>query len=277
MRDVLRALDVKSGRERWRVDFCEKYQTPLPAFGFVCSPLVDGDSVFVQAGAGFCRLNKQTGEIIWRALADDGGMNGSAFSSPVTATLAGKRQLVAQTRTRLAGVDPESGAVLWSQEIAAFRGMNILTPVVLGDTVLTSTYGGKTIGWRVAREGDQWKVTQAWQHKSQGYMTTPVVLGGTAYTHLRSQRMMAIGARDGAERWTSDESFGKYVSLVGNADKLLALDERGILFLIRARQEKYEKLGERKVAERETWAHLAVCGNELFVRDLYGITAWTWR
>jgi outer membrane protein assembly factor BamB len=132
MRDVLTALDVKTGAERWRVDFCEKYQTPLPAFGFVCSPLVDGDSVYVQAGAGFCRVDKKTGEIKWRTLVDDGGMNGSAFSSPVVATLAGKRQLVVQTRAHLAGVEAEGGTVLWKQEIEAFRGMNILTPIVLG-------------------------------------------------------------------------------------------------------------------------------------------------
>lgn len=277
MRDVLTALDVKTGAQRWRVDFCEKYQTPLPAFGFVCSPFVDGDSVYVQAGAGFCRVNKKTGEVTWRALVDDGGMHGSAFSSPVIATLAGKRQLIVQTRTHLAGVEEEGGTVLWKQEIEAFRGMNILTPVVLGDMVLTSVYGGKTIGWRVARDGGTWSITQQWQHKSQGYMTTPVVIEGTAYTHLRSQRMMAIGVRDGAEKWTSGESFGKYVSLVGNDGKLLALDERGTLFLIRATPEKYEKLGEMIVASRDTWAHLAVCGSEVFIRDLYGVTAWKWQ
>lgn len=277
MRDVLTAFDVKTGAVRWRVDFCEKYQTPLPAFGFVCSPLVDGDSVYVQAGAGFCRLDKKTGEIEWRTLVDEGGMDGSAFSSPVVATIAGKRQLVVQTRTHLAGVDAEGGTVLWKQEVEAFRGMNIITPVILGETLLTSAYGGKTIGWRVTQDDGKWNVTRHWQHKSQGYMTTPVVLNGIAYTHLRSQRMMAIGVRDGMEKWTSGESFGKYVSLVGHDDKLLALDERGLLFLLRGSPEKFEKLGQVKVASQETWAHLAVCGNELFIRDLYGLTAWKLR
>src|SRR5690606_1412577 len=101
-----------------------------------------------------CRLEKATGRVVWRVLDDGGGMSGSAFSSPVLATLAGRRQLVVQTRTKLCGVDPESGDLLWSKAVPAFRGMNILTPTVIGNTLFTSTYGGKTFLYEVvAKEG----------------------------------------------------------------------------------------------------------------------------
>ncbi len=42
------------------------------------------------------------------------------------ATLQGKRQLVALTRSTLGGLDPETGDVLWSIPVESFRGMNIL-------------------------------------------------------------------------------------------------------------------------------------------------------
>ncbi len=142
MRDVLVCLDAGTGAERWRVNFVEQFKSPLPAFGFVCSPLVVGDHVFVQAAAGFCKLDKRTGQVVWRILADGGGMFGSAFSSPVLATVCGQEQLLVQTRTRLAGILPESGQILWSQDIPAMLGMNILTPTVRGDTIFTSAYGG---------------------------------------------------------------------------------------------------------------------------------------
>ncbi|MCZ7641170.1 MAG: PQQ-like beta-propeller repeat protein [Verrucomicrobia bacterium] len=87
MRDVLVALEAATGRERWRVDFVKLLQTPLPAFGFVCSPLVDGEGLYVQAGASVVRLDAATGRLVWRALEDDGGMWGSAFSSPVIVEL----------------------------------------------------------------------------------------------------------------------------------------------------------------------------------------------
>lgn len=87
MRDVLVCLDAASGREVWRVDFMKALESPLPAFGFVSSPLVIGDHVYVQAGSGFVKLEKATGKIVWRVLDDGGGMMGSAFSSPYPLSL----------------------------------------------------------------------------------------------------------------------------------------------------------------------------------------------
>lgn len=276
MRDVLVCLDVKTGQERWRFDFVNKLEAPVPDFGFVCSPLVDEAAVYVQAGASFVKLHKGTGELLWRTLKDAGGMWGSVFSSPVFATLAGKRQLVIQTREKLAGVDPADGKVLWEQPVEAFRGMNILTPVIHQDILYTSTYGGKTIGFKVARAEDKFTVAEAWRHKAQGYMSTPVLIEGVAYTHLRSQRAMAIEVATGRELWTSDTSFGKYWSLIASRDRILALDERGLLFLLRASKEKLELLDQRKLATAETWAHLAAADDQLFVRELNALSAWRW-
>lgn len=278
MRDLLVCLDAGSGHERWRVDFVKQFDAPLPDFGFVCSPLVADEAVYVQAGASFVRLNKRTGEVVWRTLEDKGGMWGGVFSSPVLVDLAGRRQLVVQTRERLAGVDPADGKVLWSQPVEAFRGMNILTPVVFEDLVFTSTYGGKTSAFRVRQEEDgRFRVTPCWTHKSQGYMSTPVVVDAIAYHHLKSQRVMAIELKTGRELWTTDRSFGKYWSLVAQDDRILALDQRGSLFLFRADPEKFALLDERKLTEAEAWAHLAVAGEDLFVRELHGLAAYRWR
>lgn len=94
-----------------------------------------------------------------------------------------------QTREKLAGVDPTDGRVLWEQPVEAFRGMNILTPVAHGDVLFSSTYGGKTIGFKVTQANGKFACEEAWRHKSQGYMSTPVVIDGVAYTHLKNQRV----------------------------------------------------------------------------------------
>lgn len=276
MRDLLVCLDVQTGKERWRLDFVKEFKAPVPDFGFVCSPLVDEEAVYVQAGAGFVKVNKRSGKILWRTLADKGGMWGSVFSSPVFAELAGQRQLVVQTREKLAGVNPADGAVLWEQPVEAFRGMNILTPVVHKDTLFTSTYGGKTIGFKAIKSGDKIQVGPAWTHKSQGYMSTPVLIDGVAYNHLKSQRFMAIEVETGRELWTTEQSFGKYWSLVAQGDRMLALDQRGLLLLLRANKTKFELLDQRQLTTAETWAHLAVVGEELFVRELNGLSAYRW-
>lgn len=276
MRDVLVCLDARTGRELWQYDFVQKSGTPLPAFGFVCSPLVEGDAVYVQAGAGLAKLNKRTGELLWHTLKDDGGMWGSAFSSPVLVDLGGRRQLLVQTREKLAGVDPADGRELWSQKVEAFRGMNILTPVVHDNLLFTSTYGGKTIAFRVTPSVDSFIVTPAWSHKSQGYMSTPVVRNGIAYHHLRSERVMAIELTTGRELWTSDERFGKYWSLVAQGENILALDERGWLFLIKASPERLQITDRIKISQADTWAHLAVSGDNLFIRELNALVAYRW-
>lgn len=276
MRDVLVCLDASTGQERWRYDFVNQLKTELPAFGFVCSPLVDGEAVYVQAGASLAKLNKRTGELIWRSLKDDGGMYGSAFSSPVLATIAGRRQLIAQTREKLAGVDPADGAELWSQKVEAFRGMNILTPVVLADVLFTSTYGGKTLALGVTQTDGRFAVAPVWSHKAQGYMSTPVLVQGVAYHHLKSQRVMAIEVATGKERWTSSESFGKYWSLVAQDDNLLALDQNGWLLLLKANPEKLAITDRFKISDQETWAHLAVSGDQLFIRELKALVAYRW-
>jgi outer membrane protein assembly factor BamB len=107
-------------------------------------------------------------------------------------------------------------------------------------------------------------------------MSTPVVIDGHAYLHLRNQRFTCIDLATGKERWTT-RPFGKYWSLVAQDRKILALDERGELLLIKANPEKFELLGQRHISDSPTWAHLAVVGDELFIRDLKGLTVHRWR
>jgi outer membrane protein assembly factor BamB len=275
MRDLLVCLDAASGNPRWRKDFMQELGSPLPTFGCVCSPLVDGDAVYIQAGAGLCKLDRHSGRLLWRTLQDDGGMMGSAFSSPVLAELAGRRQLLVQTREKLAGVSPETGEVLWSQPIPAFRGMNILTPTVIGDAVFTSAYGGKSFLFTIRQNDQRFSVEETWTNKASGYMSSPVVIDGHLYLHLQNQRFTCIELKTGSTKWTTTP-YGKYWSLVARNDRMLALDERGDLLLIRANPERFELLNTRKISEEPTWAHLAISGEQLFVRELHALAAYRW-
>jgi hypothetical protein len=259
------------------LDFVKRFGSDLPTFGFVSSPLVDGDSLYVQAGGGVARLRKADGQVVWHGVKDGGGMMGSAFGSPVILTLAGKRQLVVQARTQLIGVSLEDGSELWALPVESFRGMNILTPTFAGkDRLFTATYGGKTLGIDIRSEQGRFRAVPAWEYKAQGYMTSPIIHQGHAYLQLRSQRALCIELATGQEKWTTGESFGKYWSMVAQGDRILALDERGELILFRATPEKFDVLSRRKVSDSDTWAHLAVDGSAVYVRELNGLSAWDW-
>ena len=107
-------------------------------------------------------------------------------------------------------------------------------------------------------------------------MSTPVVVEGHVYMHLQNQRFACIELATGETTWTS-EPFGKYCSLVRQADRILALDQEGELLLLKANPETFELLDRRKVSDEETWAHLAVSGDELFVRELNALSAFQWK
>ena len=277
MRDVLVCLDAESGDVKWRVDFPHEAGTKVPSFGCVCSPLVDGDHVYMQAAGGFVKLDRADGSIVWKSLDDGGGMYGSAFSSPLIAAIAGHRQAVVQTRKQLCGVDLETGDVLWSHDVEAFRGMNILTPTVIGDTVFTSSYGGGSFLFEVkGSRADGFEVSKLWRNKVQGYMSSPVVIDGFVYLHLRNQRFACINLETGEEAWVTTP-FGKYWSLIAAGDRILALDERGELLLIRATPDEFDLIDRREVASRPTWAHVAVAGDQVFVRELDAMTVFDWK
>jgi outer membrane protein assembly factor BamB len=260
------------------MDFVDRYKMPVPPYGFACSPLVDGDFVYVQAAAAFCKLEKKTGKVLWRVLAYESSPNaGTAISSPVLANLAGKRQVVVQQPKLLAGVDPASGDVYWTAEMPAFRGTNVITPTLYKDRVLTSAFGGRTFLFRITTADGRCTAEAAWENVAQGYMSSPVVAGKYAYMHLRNQRVTCLDLQTGEERWTTSEAFGRYWSMVAHGDRILALDQRGTLYLLRANPEQFDLIDARKISEEETWAHLAVCGDQLFVREQNAAASYRWK
>ncbi len=269
MRDVLVALDAATGAEKWRVDFAARAGADPEMFGHVASPLVHTDAdgnkaVYAHTIAGFSKLDAATGETLWNILGGD-PENDGAFSSPFVATIAGVEQILVQARTKLCGVNPADGAVYWEQPIEVFRGMNVLTPTVLpagenGDAarLLTSTYGGGTTLFEVARvpeagDGDAWTVKTLWENGRQGYMSSPVVIDGFVYQHLKNDRIVCYDLETGEAAWTSTP-FGGYWSMITDGTRILALDARGDLLILAADPAEFKILDKRHVTDATSWA-----------------------
>lgn len=274
IRDVLVALDTATGEEKWRVDFAERFGK-VPDFGMVCSPIVDGAPLYIQAGKGLHKLRCDDGTILWSSLQDAGDMMTSgAFSSPIIGELHGVRQLLVQTRTFLAGVNLESGEPYWKYEVAAFRGMNILTPTLWKNALFTSSYGGRSLLIDI-EENRSPKIR--WENKIEGYMSSPVVLGNYLYMHLRNKRFACLDLSTGKEAWIS-KPFGEYWSLVTNGDRILALDQDGTLRLIQHNPLELQVLSERALTtnEEEAWAHVGLLQGKVMVRSQKGMTVYSW-
>jgi outer membrane protein assembly factor BamB len=278
MRDVLASIDVKTGKVNWRKDYPAEEKTPLPSFGFVSSPLLDSDNIYVQVGTSLRKIRKSDGKTLWQALGDERAMFGSAFSSPSRAKIGGVDQILVQTRSLLGGILPDSGKALWTTEVKAFRGMNILPPTAIGDQVFTATYGGGSFLFDVAKKDKTLVATQRWNDgKREGYMSSPVVIDGKVYLHGRDKRFHCLDPKTGKTLWSSDKKYGEYCSLVTQGKRILALDQRGILLLIEADPAEFRVISEMNLGTPPAWAHLAVCGDELYVRHLKGLQCYQWK
>lgn len=276
MRDVLVALDARTGAVEWKIDFIQKYDLPLPGFGLVCSPLVVGDSIYIQAGGAFTRIDKASGIVQWRTLIDGNGMYGGSFSSPTVATFYGYEMLLVQTRKEITGVKPADGSVLWRHRVPSFRGMNILTPNVYKNSVFTSTFKNRSFLFSVEQSAQNYSVRKSWDCAIRGYMSSPIVIGQHIYMHLENNRLVCLDLETGEPRWHSRKKFGEYASLVASKNQILMLTCEGELILFAAKPGAFELLDRRLISSSPTWGHLAVAGNQLFIRELNAVSAWQW-
>ncbi len=282
MRDVLVCLDTETGEERWKIDFPAQTGSALQPFGAACSPLIHNGAIYVQVGEGLTKLSLESGEVLWTVLS--GGedmMSRGAFSSPSIATLAGQEQLLVQTREELCGVSLDTGDVFWREKIEAFRGMNILTPLAIGDSVFTAAHSGKSQLFDIQRDDSTkaWMVNERWNQKTQGYMSSPVVVKDHVYLHLKNERFTCLSVADGSIQWTSPP-VGKYWSMVRNGNRILSLSADGKLRLIDANPGEFTVLDTQEVAD-DSWAHLAVSRADdqplILIRALKSLTSYRWK
>ena len=108
-------------------------------------------------------------------------------------------------------------------------------------------------------------------------MSSPVVVDGHAYQHLKSDRAVCFALTDGEPAWTT-RPFGPYWSLVTDGARVLALDADGDLLLFPADPAGFELLGARHVTDATSWAHVAVAprdgGGRIYVRALDELIAY---
>ena len=64
--------------------------------------------------------------------------------------------------------------------------------------------------------------------------------------------------------------------MVEQGERILAPEERGELSLIHATPAKLEIIDTRKVSDN-SWGHLAVSGDQVFVRELKALAAYQWN
>ena len=187
------------------------------------------------------------------------------------ATLAGRRQIVTVTHSRLLGVEDETGKMLWAVPLKVRYDMNIVTPILHGDVVVYSGYHEGTTAVRIVARGGTLAVERLWHNDAESmFMNSPVRRDGHLYGLAaragRKGALVCIALADGASKWASPK-MGDYASIVRVGDKLLVLTTGGDLLLAAAEQSAYRELGRSHLTDRPVWAHLALTADRIYLKD----------
>jgi hypothetical protein len=262
----------------WQHDLLKDFQAERPRWGVACSPLVDGDRVYVQPGGrngSVAAYERKEGKLVWKALADPSG-----YSSPVAADLAGTRQIVAFTGHRVVGIDAVDGRHLWSYDWATEYECNVATPIVAGDYVfISSNYQSGCALIKVACDGDRDFVARAIFVRHDGLMrnhfSTCVLHQGYLYGfdvtgHGGPGFLKCIDIRTFEESWQAGrDPHVKKGCLIYADGHLLTLSEEGWLALVEATPQEFRKKGKLQVLDGSdrAWALPAFAAGRLYLRD----------
>jgi outer membrane protein assembly factor BamB len=272
----LRALDDGSGKVLWRTNILTDSAARNLDWGMAAAPLVVDDTVVVLPGGangqsivGYDRL---TGKRVWSALSDK-----QAYASPMLVTLNGVRQLLVVSATRLMGIVPGDGKVLWEYPFPTYNGINAAQPLVIGGNrvFVSASYGAGAAMIELSGEGGRFSVREVWRNnRMKNRFAGSVVRDGVIYG-LDEGILAAIDAETGELKWKAGRYGYGQILLAG--DNLIVLTEDGDLALVRAIPDRHQEITRFPVLEGKTWNVPALSGGYLLVRNLAEMAAFDLR
>lgn len=274
---IFSAYDANNGKLLWRKDFGEKFKAKAPLFGTAMSPLVDRGLVIVHAGGhdqgGLVAMDANTGAEKWTWTGD-----GPGYASPIVAEIAGKRQLITQSQKNIIGIWADNGALLWSLPFETEYVQNIVTPIQYRDLLIFSGINkgvfAVRVGWR-----DKWATDQVWHNKEVSmYMNSPILSGNLLFglSHRNKGQFFCLNADDGKTLWTSDPRQGENAAIILTKEGLIFSLTTDADLIITSTADKGAKVIKKyKVADSPTWAHPAIVGNRILVKDEKTLALWS--
>jgi outer membrane protein assembly factor BamB len=272
----LRALDEASGRVLWRTNIIDENGATNLDWGMAASPLVVGETVVVLPGGpnghSVVAYSRRTGKRVWSALGDK-----QAYSSPMLVTLGGVPQIIVFAATRLMGMSPDRGELLWDYPWQTPFDINAGQPLLVGDNriFLSSGYGTGAAVIELARNGARFSVREVWRNnRMKNQFTSSVLHEGFVYG-LDEAILACLDVATGELRWKGGRyGYGQVILANGH---LIVLAENGDLALVRAAPERHEELARFPVLNGKTWNHPAMADGQLLIRNLAEMAAFDLR
>ncbi len=271
-----RCLDAASGKVLWRKNILSDNAAENLVWGMAASPLVVDDKVIVLPGGGggksVVAYHRLTGEPVWRALDDK-----QAYTAPMVATLAGQRQLIVVSASRIIGMTIEDGRLLWSHPWVTEYDVNSAQPVVVGENrlLVSAGYDHGAVFLEISRSDGAFAARPVWENRNlKNKFNSSVLHNGYVYGFDESI-LVCLDASSGERKWKGGRyGYGQMLLAGGN---LVVLSESGELALVRASPDSHQELARFSALEGKTWNVPALAGGILLVRNTREMAAFDLR
>ncbi len=263
---ILNALDASSGRRIWTRNSTGDTKRRVPDWGFSASPIVTHGLVIIYAGR-LVAYEAATGNPKWL-----GESVGGSYSSPHLASIGGVEQLVILTPKGAAGLDPASGAPIWSHE---WQGLPITQPALIpgGGMLISASQSAGTRRIDPVHGPGGWTIDTRWTSLAlKPYFNDTVVHKGHAYG-FDARILACIDLDDGKRVWKGGRYGNGQMLLLPDQDLLLILSEDGEIALVQASPAGFTELAKIPVLEGKTWNHPVFASGLLFVRNAQEMAA----
>jgi outer membrane protein assembly factor BamB len=273
MGGIVSAFDAASGKQLWQ----KPGGSTLPLYGTAASPLVDRGRVIVHVGGhnqgALTAYEITNGDLKWTWTGD-----GPSYASPIVADIGGVRQVITQTQENIIGVSAIDGRLLWRRPFSTEYTQNIITPIVLGNTVIVAGYQKPTSAFRIVKMGDQWRTEDVWENPAVSlYMANAVVVGDAlfALSHRNRGQYVLLDVKSGKTVWTGMPRAAENAAIVRAGNLIVALEDDADLVIGRVNAGGFQEVKRYAVASGATWAQPVIAGNRIYVKDVSSLTLWT--
>lgn len=262
------ALNLKNGRQDWKLNVAEKFGIKPIFYGFGASPIVYGKHLFIQLGpptGTICALNPMDGKVVWSQGTDSVG-----YQNPVPIEFNGKTVLLSAGNTQIAGVDSKTGRALFefTHKGQGARGAWSLIPVPMPNNQVFLAHDDTRSKLIALKPGNQTKpidVEELWEERSiRNSYNVPVAVDDNIFAF--SSRILTCVDGKGKLLWRSRKPGDGFISAVDN--HLILLTKAGTMHIANASTRGYEEIAQAKIFDDVTWSLPALQKNSVFVRSI---------
>jgi outer membrane protein assembly factor BamB len=262
----LRCLDASNGSVIWGKNILSDNGAQNLPWAMAASPLIVDDKVIVlpggTGGKSVVAYNKNTGAPVWKVLNDT-----QAYVSPMLVELAGRRQIVVVSSSRVVGLAPENGALLWSYNWDTQNGINVSQPIVVDQNrfFISSGYGKGAALVEVKGSGNSFTASTVWENMNMKNKFNSSVLHNGYVYGLDEGILVCLDVNTGERKWKEGRYGYGQVILAG--DHLIVSSDQGDIALVKASPDRYTELARFKAVEGQTWNYPAIAEGRLLVRN----------